>query len=124
MDGISSGGNTRSNILVVACTNRLETLDAAFLRPGRLDEHVLLPMPTVSDVADMLELHLSKVPKSDDVNVIELAQLLVELGASGADIEGMCRDTCSCVIREATHLTKDLVVTQNDFLKILREWKG
>ncbi len=111
MDGISSGGDTRSNILVVACTNRLETLDAALLRPGRLDEHVLLPMPAASDVADMLELHLSKVPRSDDVNVIELAELLVELGASGADVEGMCRDTCCCVIREATHLTPDLVVT-------------
>lgn len=122
MDGVSSGGDANSGVLVVACTNRLETLDAALLRPGRLDEHVMLPVPTTSDVSDILKLHLAKVPMNDDVNMTELADLLVEFNASGADVEGMCRDACSRVIREAAQLTSDLAVSQSDFLAALREW--
>jgi len=123
MDGISSGGNANGGVLVVACTNRLETLDAALLRPGRLDEHVLLPMPIVSDVSDMLTLHLAKVSLNEDVNISELAELLVELNASGAGVEGICRDACSRVIRDATQLSSDLALSQNDFLSAIREWR-
>jgi ATP-dependent 26S proteasome regulatory subunit len=80
-------------------------------------------MPTISDVFDMLELHLSKVPKNEDINMTELAGLLVELNATGADVQGVCRDACSRVIREAAqHLTPpDLVVSQSDFIAALEE---
>lgn len=123
MDGISSDKNGSSGVLVVACTNRLATLDAALLRPGRLDEHVLLPMPSLSDVSEMLKLYLRKVPLSEDVNMTDLAELLVELDASGADVEGICRNACSRVIREAAELSSDLRVSQNDFLAVINEWR-
>lgn len=121
MDGISSSG--RSGVLVVACTNRLEALDAALLRPGRLDEHVLLPKPELTDVSEMLKMQLAKVPLSDDVNIAEVAELMLELNASGADVEGVCRDACSRVIREAKQLSSDLVVSHNHFLSAIREWR-
>lgn len=123
MDGILGGANGSSGVLVVACTNRLATLDAALLRPGRLDEHVLLPMPTLSDVSEMLKLYLTKVPLTEDVNIRDLAELLVEVDASGADVEGICRNACSRVIREAAELSSDLKVSQNDFLVVIREWR-
>ena len=47
MDGISS--SHQSNVVVVACTNRLESLDAALLRPGRLEEHIALTLPSQFD---------------------------------------------------------------------------
>ena len=50
MDGISSSENAIGSVLAVACTNQLEALDSALLRPGRLDEHVFLEMPVISDV--------------------------------------------------------------------------
>ena len=121
MDGISSDAN--GGVLVVACTNRLEMLDAALLRPGRLDEHVLLPMPVLSDVSEMLKLFLAKVPLCEGVNITELAELLVELNASGADVEGVCRDACSRVIRDATELKSDIAVSQNDLIDAICEWR-
>ena len=110
MDGISSGG--KGGVLVVACTNRFEALDAALLRPGRLDEHVLLQMPRRSDVCEILNLHLSKVPLHLDVDVEALSEVLVELNASGADVEGVCRDACSLVIRDESRRFGAQIVTE------------
>lgn len=126
MDGISSGGSANGGVLVVACTNRIETLDAALLRPGRLDEHVLLPMPTLSDVEEMLKLHLAKVPLSEDVDIAEIADLMVELNGSGADVEGACRSACSRAIREAAYThqaTSEIAVSNSEFLSAIREWR-
>jgi SpoVK/Ycf46/Vps4 family AAA+-type ATPase len=123
MDGISSGGNTVGGVLVVACTNRVEALDAALLRPGRLDEHVLLDLPVMSDVEEILQLHLLKVPLHENVSTSELSELLVELNASGADIEGVSRDACLRAIRDESRSSFDLMVTQNDLLAAIRDWR-
>lgn len=121
MDGVSTGGD--SDVLVVACTNRFERLDAALLRPGRLDEHVMLTMPDAADIREMMGIHLAKVPLSEDVNITELAELMMELDASGADVEGLCRDACSRVIRKSTELSSDISLSQDDFISVIREWR-
>jgi SpoVK/Ycf46/Vps4 family AAA+-type ATPase len=51
MDGISSTSNT--GVLVLACTNRMQDLDAALLRPGRLEEHIELTLPTTEDLREI-----------------------------------------------------------------------
>lgn len=93
MDGISSDKRKHS-VLVLACTNRLEELDAALLRPGRLEEHVHLGHPDVRDITAMLQLHLSKVPVSDSINLDALAQELAKYQATGADVQGLCHEAC------------------------------
>lgn len=123
MDGISSGGNAIGGVLVVACTNRLETLDAALLRPGRLDEHVLLEMPGMSDVHEILKLYLSKVPLHENVSANELSELFVELNASSADIKGICRDACLRAIRDKTRPSSDLVLSRDDVLAAICDWR-
>lgn len=123
MDGISSGGNAIGGVLVVACTNRLEALDAALLRPGRLDEHVLLEMPVMADVHEILKLYLSKVPLHENVSTSKLSELFVELNASGADVEGVCRDACSRAIRDKTRPSSDLVLSRDDLLAAIRDWR-
>jgi SpoVK/Ycf46/Vps4 family AAA+-type ATPase len=84
-------------------------------------------MPVRSDVEEMLKLHLAKVPLSADVDIAEIAELLVELNASGADVEGVCRSACSRAIREAedrqSQLTSRLSVSHGDFLSSIREWR-
>ena len=93
MDGISSDKKKHS-VLVLACTNRLEELDSALLRPGRLEEHVHLGYPDERDITAMLQLHLSKVPMTDSINLGTLAGELAKCQATGADVQGVCHEAC------------------------------
>lgn len=72
-----------SGIIVIAATNRLDSLDPAITRPGRFDRKVYVPMPGVEDRASMLSWYLAKV-KAGAVDVPRLARL--STGFSGADI--------------------------------------
>jgi transitional endoplasmic reticulum ATPase len=112
MDGVSSAV-TKSRVLVVACTNRLESLDAALLRPGRLEEHLHLELPSTEDLEEILKLLLARIPLDDTVKLQVLAQELYEKAATGADVEGLCREVCLTVLRESTD-PETVVVTQDD----------
>jgi SpoVK/Ycf46/Vps4 family AAA+-type ATPase len=112
MDGVSSAV-TKSRVLVVACTNRLESLDAALLRPGRLEEHLHLELPSIEDLDEILKVLLARIPLDDTVNLQVLAQELYEKAATGADVEGLCREVCLNVLRESTD-PETVVVTQDD----------
>ena len=101
MDGVSSSVQ-KSRVLVVACTNRLGSLDAALLRPGRLQEHILMDNATPNDLQDILRLHLEKVPVDPSVSLEELAITLFERGATGADVEGLVREVCMIAMRDYT----------------------
>ena len=63
----STASSLSSNlgVLVVACTNRMESLDAALLRPGRLEEHIQVSPPTVPDVQAILR-HYFSWPSSEN----------------------------------------------------------
>ncbi|MHB1641120.1 MAG: ATP-dependent metallopeptidase FtsH/Yme1/Tma family protein [Acidithiobacillus sp.] len=77
------GFTDNSGIIVIAATNRLDSLDPAITRPGRFDRKVYVPMPGVEDRANMLSWYLRKV-KAGVVDVPRLARLAT--GFSGADI--------------------------------------
>lgn len=95
-EGIHGGNN---NILVIGTTNRIHAIDAALLRPGRFEKHILLEKPSINDIHDILMLYLSKAPIHGDVNMNELVQLLHGMNMSGADIKGFCSETCLLAIR-------------------------
>lgn len=97
MDGVSSGQASR--VLVVACTNRLEALDAALLRPGRLEEHIPLEKPTLDDAQEMVCLCLSRAPLDTSLDLDSVAAVLVDKSASGAVIEGTCREAVFQALR-------------------------
>lgn len=109
MDGVNSSssninnsygdGGKVSDVLIVGTTNRIHAIDAALLRPGRFEKHVLLEKPSVLDIESILNLFLSKAPLHDDVNLMDIAEVLFELGASGADIKGLCTEACLIAIR-------------------------
>lgn len=85
MDGF--GDN--NGIVVVAATNRLDTLDDALIRPGRFDRKVHVPLPGRSDRAAILRLHASKLP---DV-VASLDHWADQTqGFSGADLAGLVNE--------------------------------
>lgn len=109
MDGVNNvgGGNTNTStttnnndILIVGTTNRIHAIDAALLRPGRFEKHVFMDKPTIIDIYEILRLCLCKAPLHDDVDLMSIAELLHELDASGADVRGVCTETCLIAIRE------------------------
>ena len=101
MDGVSSHAN-RGGVLVLATTNRLSAIDSALLRPGRLEEHIELGLPSAFDIEEMLRLHLAKIRVDDDVDTWDLSRRLESADATGADVEGICTGACLRAIRRAT----------------------
>jgi len=86
MDGF---GNNQG-IVVVAATNRLDTLDEALVRPGRFDRKVYIGMPSLSDRQKILKVHAQKVKTSDDVDWdLWSAQTR---GFSGADLAALVNE--------------------------------
>uniref|UniRef100_A0A7S4VVW8 ATPase AAA-type core domain-containing protein n=2 Tax=Ditylum brightwellii TaxID=49249 RepID=A0A7S4VVW8_9STRA len=123
MDGVSS--NRGRGVLVVAATNRMHTIDAALLRPGRLEEHILLDMPGIADIEDIMRMHTAKMPLGKDVDLTDLAEVLFELEANGAIVEGICREACLLTIRNIVKPfdINDLVVPKSSFEEAICRWK-
>ena len=71
MDGV----NANSGVIVMAATNRPETLDPALLRPGRFDRHVLVDRPDVRGREEILEVHVRNVRIDESVDIREVRGL-------------------------------------------------
>ncbi len=86
MDGFE--GN--EGVIVIAATNRPDVLDPALLRPGRFDRQVVVPLPDVRGREQILRVHMSKVPISDDVRPDLIARGTP--GFSGADLANLVNE--------------------------------
>ncbi len=86
MDGF--GGNER--LLVIAATNRLDTLDPALLRPGRFSRHIHVGAPSEEGRLAILDVHAKGKPLAEDVDLPHLAK--VTAGASGAELAEMLNE--------------------------------
>jgi cell division protease FtsH len=93
MDGFTSN----SGVIVLAATNRPETLDAALLRPGRFDRHVLVDRPDVRGREAILEVHVEKVRLDDSVNLAEVAR--ITSGFVGADLANLVNEAALLAAR-------------------------
>lgn len=91
------GFNGNDGILVIAATNRLDTLDSALLRAGRFDKHISIPLPDVEGRKELINLYKKNKQFSEDVDFDALAKTTI--GFSGADIKTL--------LNEATILAVD-----------------
>mmetsp|Transcript_29707 Transcript_29707/g.62549 ORF Transcript_29707/g.62549 Transcript_29707/m.62549 type:complete len:892 (+) Transcript_29707:63-2738(+) len=124
MDGITNAGG-KQGVLVVAATNRLNAIDAALLRPGRLEEHVFLSHPKSPCIQDILRIQTAKMPLHDSVDFAKLGNRLQAAQASCAEIEGICRDACLIAMRRCSldGVIGDLSVVGSDFDQAFRRIK-
>ncbi|MFT5549091.1 MAG: cell division protease FtsH [Candidatus Azotimanducaceae bacterium] len=86
MDGFE--GN--EGVIVIAATNRPDVLDPALLRPGRFDRQVVVPLPDVRGRAQILKVHMRKVPAADNVDAMVIARGTP--GFSGADLANLVNE--------------------------------
>ncbi|VDC00661.1 unnamed protein product [Peniophora sp. CBMAI 1063] len=99
LDGFSSD----ERIKVIAATNRIDILDPALLRSGRLDRKIEFPLPNETARARILEIHSRKMTIGPDVNYEELARSTDEF--NGAQLKAVCVEAGMIALREgATRL--------------------
>ena len=91
------GVDQLNNILLIGMTNRMDMIDDALLRPGRLEVHMEISLPDEHGRVQILKIHTSKMRESGnldpDVNLEELAHLTKNF--SGAEISGLVRSATS-----------------------------
>ncbi len=83
---------------VIMATNRIETLDPALLRPGRIDRKIEFPLPDAKTKRRIFSIHTSRMSLADDVSIEEFVMSKDEL--SGADIKAMCTEAGLLALRE------------------------
>ena len=93
MDGFSSN----SGVIVMAATNRPETLDPALLRPGRFDRHVSVDRPDVRGREQILKVHAAKVKLDEAVDLKEVARITP--GFVGADLANLVNEAALLAAR-------------------------
>jgi cell division protease FtsH len=93
------GFDVRTNVIVLAATNRPDMLDSALIRPGRFDRRISIPLPDLKDREEIIKIHMKGKPIDSDVDVSKLAKKTV--GFSGADIENMLNEAAILAARES-----------------------
>ena len=93
MDGFE--GN--SGVIILAATNRPETLDPALTRPGRFDRRVPVELPDLKGREAILKVHSKKIKLSDDVDFNRIARMAS--GASGAELANIINEAALRAVR-------------------------
>ena len=100
------GFETSTNVIVIAATNRPESLDSALLRSGRFDRKVMVGRPTLDERAMILKLHAEGKKLAKDVDLDSLARRTS--GFVGADLANVINEAALKVAKEnRKELTSD-----------------
>lgn len=103
------GFDSRGDVKVIMATNRIETLDPALIRPGRIDRKIEFPLPSCDKtVRKIFLIHTAKMTLAEDVAFDELVMAKDDL--SGADIKAVCTEAGLLALRE-----RRMKVTMEDF---------
>ncbi|PRW57564.1 26S proteasome regulatory subunit 4-like protein B [Chlorella sorokiniana] len=104
------GFDALTDVKVIMATNRIDSLDPALIRPGRIDRKIEFPLPDQKTKRRIFQIHTGRMTLADDVNIEEFVMAKDEL--SGADIKAMCTEAGLLALRE-----RRMCVTQEDFKK-------
>ena len=92
------GFDPNEGVIVIAATNRPDTLDSALLRPGRFDRQVLIDLPTLKGREEILKLHGEKITFSADADLKRVARGTP--GFSGADLANLLNEAALLAVRK------------------------
>ncbi|MDP3742518.1 MAG: CDC48 family AAA ATPase [Candidatus Micrarchaeota archaeon] len=127
MDGLKS----RGKVVVIAATNRPNSIDPALRRPGRFDREIEIGVPDKKGRREILDIHTRGMPLAKNVSLDELAS--VTHGFVGADLQSLCKEAAMKVLRRIlpkikledeaipAKILEELKVEKADFMGALRE---
>ena len=103
------GFDTSKGLLILAATNRPDSLDPALLRPGRFDRRVIVDRPDLKGRIDILKVHAKNVRLDDTVDFEAIA--LATSGAVGSDLANMVNEAAILAVKNGRHAVskKDLL---------------
>lgn len=104
------GFDQHADVKVILATNKIESLDPALLRPGRIDRKIEFPTPDAATKRRIFQIHTSKMTLDADVNLEEFIQAKDEM--TGADVKAICTEAGLLALR-----TRRMKVCQDDFRK-------
>ncbi|MDK2892667.1 MAG: hypothetical protein PWQ49_1059 [Methanohalophilus sp.] len=112
MDGIRSS----KGLIIMGATNRLNHIDPAFLRPGRFDIKLEIPLPDENALEEIYQIHLKGRNAVEDIDYRRLAKL--SNGLSGADVKGVVN---SCVFNKIVKIRNKMpdIITKDSVNKII-----
>ena len=96
------GFDKTNNVVIIAATNRKDTIDPALIRPGRFDRIITLDLPNMQDRIDILKVHTKDKPLSDNVDLHNIAQLTY--GFSGAELSNLSNEASILAKRQNNNL--------------------
>eukprot|EP01051_Picozoa_sp_SAG22_P011932 SAG22_NODE_1192_length_5204_cov_12.812929_3_plen_407_part_00 len=102
------GFEASNQIKVIMATNRIDILDSALLRPGRIDRKIEFPNPNEGARLDILKIHSRRMNLVRGINLKKIADMMNN--ASGAEMKGVCTEAGMYALRE-----RRVHVTQEDF---------
>merc|ERR1711975_183939 len=104
------GFDSRGDVKVILATNKIESLDPALLRPGRIDRKIEFPLPDQKTKRHIFKICTAKMTLAEDVNLEEFVMMKSDL--AGADIKAVCTEAGLLALRE-----RRMKVTHEDFKK-------
>jgi len=104
------GFDERGDVKVIMATNKIESLDPALIRPGRIDRKIEFPLPDVKTKRHIFNIHTNRMTLAEDVDLETFIMAKDEL--SGADIKAVCTEAGMLALRE-----RRMKVCQEDFVK-------
>jgi transitional endoplasmic reticulum ATPase len=126
MDGLEA----RTNLVIIAATNRPEAIDEALRRPGRFDREIVVGVPDERGRREILGIHTRGMPLAPEVDLNELAR--TTYGFVGADMAALAREAAIEAVRRImprlnledrsipAEVLDTLSVTRDDFLEALK----
>ena len=106
MDGFDGS----KGVIILAATNRPETLDKALLRPGRFDRRIPVELPDLEGRAAILKVHAKKVMVDENVDFMAIAR--ATSGASGAELANMVNEAALRAVKQNRR-----IVNQSDLME-------
>lgn len=92
------GFDATKGVVILAATNRPESLDPALLRPGRFDRRIPVELPDLKGREAILKVHAKKIKKDENIDYVQVARATA--GASGADLANMVNEAALRAVRE------------------------
>jgi transitional endoplasmic reticulum ATPase len=129
MDGMKS----RGKVVVIAATNRPDSIDPALRRPGRFDREIEIGIPDEEGRLEILNIHTRGMPVEESVNLKQIAK--VTHGFVGADLEVLAKEAAIRSLRKilpeidlaqdkiSAEILQKIKITSDDFKEALKEVK-